>query len=676
MFVRLAFLLVTAVLASSLNGAVLAEIELAKREEATLATPIVAPPSQYWEGNDGSWSTFEIRIGTPPQTVRVLPATLWQEIWAVYNGTSTLAPCNTTLGVSPDCTASRGDVYNSEHSSTWKTEQEANVGLNEDLGYIGEGIYGFDTVGLGWNNATGIALGHQIVAEIISETYWFGVIGIGFQPTNYTDYDDPQMSFAGTLHSNGNISSQSWSYTAGARYRDKGVFGSLIFGGYDELRFTPNDVVFTMTGDNERNIVPTIRAITSTTSSGNTTLMSTPEFVFIDSSVPEIWLPVNVCQAFETAFGLELDNKTGLYLLNASSHDKLASLNPNITFTLADEKTGGTTVDVVLPYSSFDLNVTAPIYNGTSYYFPLRQAQSEAEYTLGRTFLQEAYLTVSYDNRQFNVSQALFPTGGKQLVIAIPSTLPSATSGPKTSSSTSAIAGPSSSSSSNAKVDSGSHGSKGLSGGEIAGIVLSAIAGLVIIGGVIFCWISGMGPFGRRKRSRSSTPVHEIDTGKRLEPSMSVYTAQNSSHTSEVPGHDAKHEIGGNPIMHPQEMEADVPMTAISHPIDSRVNGVSDSSGKQTNVSSLSQSPRAVAAAMQESGMNPVTEPSPEDSAGSSPQQYVVSPTSPTAPAESVMSRGQPEIASSSPTDSRANWSPDTPAHHQSRFEESLGNPG
>jgi hypothetical protein len=29
----------------------------------------------YREGNDGTWSTFEIGLGTPAQTVRVLPAT-------------------------------------------------------------------------------------------------------------------------------------------------------------------------------------------------------------------------------------------------------------------------------------------------------------------------------------------------------------------------------------------------------------------------------------------------------------------------------------------------------------------------------------------------------------------------------------------------------------------------
>lgn len=530
-------------------------------------------------------------------------------------------------------------------------------------------VTGFDTVGLGWSNTTGIDLAHQIVANIISDTYWFGVLGMGFEPTNYTGYDDPQMSFAGTLYSNGNISGKSWSYTAGAHYRDKGVFGSLIFGGYDELRFAPNDVVFTMGADNVRNVVATLRSITSTSSSGNTTLMSTPEFMFVDSSMPEIWLPVSVCQEFENAFGLELDNTTGLYLLNSSTHNKLSSLNPNITFTLSDEKTGGSRVDIMLPYAAFDLNVSVPIYNGTSYYFPLRQAPSSDDYILGRTFLQEAYITASYDNRQFNISQAKFPSNGQQAIIAIPSSLPSATSGSPASPSGTSVASSNPSSSSGSGSDSGS-GSGKLSGEAIAGIVVGVVVGLIIIGGTIFCCIRGRGPFGARMRARFATPVYEIDSGKRLHPETSAYSAQASALTSEVPGHDAKHEIGGNPIMHPQELEAEVPTLAKPHPLDQRVNGVSDSSGDRTDVSSLSQSPRAVSAAMRASGMQPMTDPSPEDSTGSSPEQYVVSPTSPTLSSHGMMGRERPEITVSSPADTSATWSPNTPVHHQSRFKE------
>lgn len=34
-----------------------------------------------WDGNDGAWSTFMIRVGTPAQLFRVLPSTSGQETW-------------------------------------------------------------------------------------------------------------------------------------------------------------------------------------------------------------------------------------------------------------------------------------------------------------------------------------------------------------------------------------------------------------------------------------------------------------------------------------------------------------------------------------------------------------------------------------------------------------------
>ena len=471
-------------------------------------------------------------------------------------------------------------------------------------------LIGFDTVGLGYTNDTGPTLTHQVVSAIVSDTFWFGMLGLGFQPTNFSGYGNPQASFSDTLYSNGSISSMSWSYTAGAYYRLKSVFGELIFGGYDAARFMPNDVVFTMTEDNLRDIVVTIRSITATTSSGNTTLMSTPEFAFIDSVVPELWLPIDVCQQFEKAFGISLDNATGTYLVNASTHQNLLDLNPNITLTLGNQKTGGPTVDIVLPYAAFDLNVTSPILpNSSSLYFPLMQATDELQYTLGRTFLQEAYVTTDYNSRTFNVSQCIFDETAPTHIIAIPSVQPTSTSNSTTGS------GPSSS----------SH--KKLSGGAIAGIVIGALAGLCLIGALLLCCLRDLLCFKKREPSRPSSSIHEIDTGRRIEKNQSAYAQQASGYTSEVSGQDAKVEIQGNPIMHPQELEAEVPITQGNERLE-RVNGPSDSS-RETGVSSLTPIRENMKTPMAELGVN---ERGFDEGAADGGEEHIVSPATPTAP--------------------------------------------
>ena len=49
-------------------------------------------------------------------------------------------------------------------------------------------------------------------------------------------------------------------------------------------------------------------------------------------------------------------------------------------------------MDIVLPYASFDLLASYPRVLNATKYFPLKRAANESQYTLGRTFLQEAYV--------------------------------------------------------------------------------------------------------------------------------------------------------------------------------------------------------------------------------------------------------------------------------------------
>ena len=443
------------------------------------------------------------------------------------------------------------------------------------------------------------------------------------------------------------------------------VYGSLIFGGYDASRFIPNDVRFNMNADASKDLTLSIRSITSTTSSGNTTLSSTPIFAFIDSALPELWLPAVVCQEFEKAFGIKLNETSGNYLVDGPTHDKLLALNPTITLTLGNDAKGGSTVDISLPYAAFDVNISAPLYpNDSSYYFPIMQAKDADSYRLGRTFLQEAYVTANYHTKTFNVSQCIFDDAASARVVAIPSVAPTI---PQNSDG-------------NGKPTPGSNGSsKKLGGGAIAGIVVGVLALLAVAGSVIACCLGGLLCFSKRKKdSRPSTPVAEIDTGKRLEPGVSAYESQASAFISEVSGKDAKVEIQGNPIMHPQELEAEVPIPPGMNETD-RVNGVSDSSRatESTGVSSMSpitehpgKTPMAELGA-QERGLGYGTSMGERED-----HDHLVSPNSPTIPANSMMGRARPDVRASSPTISEATWDPNSPVQRRatgsSRFQERL----
>lgn len=145
-----------------------------------------------------------------------------------------------------------------------------------------------------------------------------------------------------------------------------------------------------MAGDTTRDLVVALQAI-SYSGSSQTSLLDNPINIFIDSTDPLLWLPSSACEAFESAFGLTLDNVTGLYLVNDTHHFELLSSAAEVSFQLSDVLDGGETVTIVLPYRAFDLKAENPLVKNSSYYFPLKRAANESQYTLGRTFLQEAY---------------------------------------------------------------------------------------------------------------------------------------------------------------------------------------------------------------------------------------------------------------------------------------------
>lgn len=166
----------------------------------------------------------------------------------------------------------------------------------------------------------------------------------------------------------------------------------MTLGGYDSSRFVPNNVVFNFASDISRDLVVALRSIQFTDSSttNKELLPSGSILTFIDSTVPHIWLPIDACKAFETAFGIAYDNKTQLYLVNDTLHSTLMKQNASLSFVMGNEVQGGETVHINFPYAAFALQVGYPIVNSTTRYFPLRQAANDSQYTLGRTFLQEA----------------------------------------------------------------------------------------------------------------------------------------------------------------------------------------------------------------------------------------------------------------------------------------------
>ena len=278
-------------------------------------------------------------------------------------------------------------------------------------------------MGLGIQGSGGPVLPDQIVAAFSTDDFYLGFIGVNPAPTTLQQ-EQQKASYLTTLKNQNMIPSLSFGYTAGNKYRLKQVLGSLTLGGVDSGRFVPNNLSVPFAPQQNRSLLVGIQSISSINENGTTSnLLPTGVMAFVDSTEAQIWLPVEACQAFEKAFGLTYNTTSGFYLVDNALHAQLQAQNASVTFTLGSTVSGGETVNITLPYNSFDLTLTPPAANlsSSTKYFPLRRADNDTQYTLGRTFLQEAYLTVDWERQNFSISECLFAENMQQNLLAIQS---------------------------------------------------------------------------------------------------------------------------------------------------------------------------------------------------------------------------------------------------------------
>jgi hypothetical protein len=170
--------------------------------------------SQYWEGNDGPWSSFAIRVGNKPQNIRVMPSTASTSTWMIYNQ-------GCPVGGPDNCGDTRGGLFNPNNSLTWVPNSIFDIGIEDNLDYNVNGDFAFDAVTLGWQGSGGPTVEHTVVAGLgDTRLSWLGVLGLNPRPTNFSTFpNNPQVSFVQALRNQNNIPSVSWAYTAGASYR-------------------------------------------------------------------------------------------------------------------------------------------------------------------------------------------------------------------------------------------------------------------------------------------------------------------------------------------------------------------------------------------------------------------------------------------------------------------------
>jgi hypothetical protein len=194
------------------------------RRATVIPVPINVLPAQKFLGYDGSWSTFQVSVGTPPQTFNVLPSTLVSETWVIL-------PDGCISSDPSDCQTERGGVgfngrpaagFLTNESSTWESIGLYNLEAEQNLGFSSDdsGVFGNDTVSLNGGNGSsgGVSISSTTVGGIATKDFFLGVLGLSIAPSSFTSSAAPAKTLLERLLELNLIPSLSYSYTAGAQY--------------------------------------------------------------------------------------------------------------------------------------------------------------------------------------------------------------------------------------------------------------------------------------------------------------------------------------------------------------------------------------------------------------------------------------------------------------------------
>lgn len=274
--------------------------------------------------------------------------------------------------------------------------QSLSSSLPSSLNFSQVALGGQDTVALGYQGASGPPLNQQLIYSYGGNAPYIGQLGLLPYPSYLANDQTGYNNSIEALRAQDAIPSTFYGYNAGAYYRN--AWSSLIIGGYDAKRGNVDNVLeIGMNEQTNRDLQVTVNSISLGADGQTTPVALSAQTWFIDSMIPEIWLPESACQIFEDVFRLTYNQTYGMYFIDSALHDDLARRNVSVTFTLSANGTAGApTTEISFPFAAFNQTVGWPIVGGQNYtsatqqYFPLKRAQDNTQFYLGRTFLQEA----------------------------------------------------------------------------------------------------------------------------------------------------------------------------------------------------------------------------------------------------------------------------------------------
>lgn len=418
----------TIVMSSHIVKTVLLSIIFAQKSAAFSSQPQVIPWSSTSYGPDGPWQAVKVEIGTPAQSVDLLPGGSWM------SNIISSSVC-TTGSV---CVAQSAGVYSYSDSKTYFEIGQTGTVDNASFAFTTGGlptVFGnahwmFDTVAVpvtdGASGDTVKALvqnfdmlvildGHSTLPDGSTYPLTIGKLSLGAPEFNQSwNYFPPDPRWNGTfitssMFAEGRTPSNSYGMHIGSAALK--IPGSLTMGGYDQSRVLgpvssqpyaidhlPIDLLDIGIGvaDGESPFNFTSQA--GLLAHGNSSIRSSMQ-VAIDATMPYLYLPQSTCDAITENLPVTFQSKYGLYFWDTADplYTTIVSSSSYLSFTFRLSNAISQNMTIKVPFALLNLTLASPIISTPTQYFPCFPGHgATGRFSLGRAFLQAAFVGVNW----------------------------------------------------------------------------------------------------------------------------------------------------------------------------------------------------------------------------------------------------------------------------------------
>ena len=391
--------------------------------------PLQVPASNRLYGPDGPWQAVSVQLGTPPQKLDLFPAGIYrsnvltnqlcQDITSIPCGSGGLLDSSHSRSIGSTSISYDDTDAPAQNPSGWTNSAmllsySNQVSIRDQLQIAGQTLVNFDVVM--YPNISMVYPDGNYPLQI-------GALSLGpsvnesFSKSTYIPPFNASL-VPGYLASQNVIPSNSFGLHVGIAAVALKLELSLWLGGYDASRIagpvssqsvaTTSEFVIDLLdigiGVSNGGSPFSFSSQYGLLSAGNSSIDKQGISINMNPSAPYLYLPSSTCAAIAKTLPVTYNAGKALYFWDVTDVQYAKIVNsPTFLSFIFRGSDGNVTINV--PFSLLNLTLQEPLVSTPTPYFPCQPPQapdlSTTYYSLGRTFLQAAFIGVAWDVQSY-----------------------------------------------------------------------------------------------------------------------------------------------------------------------------------------------------------------------------------------------------------------------------------